>query len=100
MRLSRSLAAGKSVTGPLPLQSPEVVNLLLERGVVVEMCPPSNEPLGNVSSYQNHPILALDEAGVKVTVNFDDRTGSGLNLTQEMERLVSDRRLSLDCIAR
>ncbi|MCT7962851.1 hypothetical protein NG799_10305 [Laspinema sp. D1] len=86
--------------GTSVLESPEVVNLVLERGMVLEMCPTSNQPLGNVSSYQNHRILALDEAGGKVTVNSDDPTGLGLNLTQEMQRLVSDRRLSRDCIAR
>ncbi|WP_254566991.1 adenosine deaminase family protein [Oscillatoria sp. HE19RPO] len=86
--------------GTSAIESPEVVNFLLERGVVVEMCPTSNERLGNVSSYQNHPILALDEAGVKVTLNSDDPTWFGLNLTQEMQRLVSDRQVSLDCLAR
>ncbi|AFY84826.1 adenosine deaminase family protein [Oscillatoria acuminata] len=86
--------------GTSAIESPEVVNLLLERGVVVEMCPTSNERLGNVSSYQNHPILALDEAGVKVTVNSDDPTWFGLNLTQEMQRLIRDRQVSLDCLTR
>ncbi len=57
--------------GTSAIESPEVVNFLLERGVVLEMCPTSNERLGNVSSYQNHPILALDQASVKVTVNSD-----------------------------
>ncbi|MGL5195698.1 MAG: adenosine deaminase family protein, partial [Chroococcales cyanobacterium] len=77
--------------GTSAIESPEVVNLLLERGVVLEMCPTSNERLGNVSSYQTHPILDLDQAGVKVTVNSDDPTWFGVNLTQEMERLVRDR---------
>lgn len=86
--------------GTSAIESPEVVNLLLERGVVLEMCPTSNERLGNVASYQTHPILDLDQAGVKVTVNSDDPTWFGVNLTQEMERLVRDRQVSLDCLAR
>lgn len=64
------------------------------------MCPTSNKRLSNVSSSQNHPILALDEASVKGTVNSDQPTWFGVNLTQEMQPLVSDRQVSLDCLTR
>jgi adenosine deaminase len=77
--------------GTSAIQDPEVVSLLRDRKVVLEMCPTSNERLGNISSYQDHPILELDAAGVAVTVNSDDPIFFGYNLTSEMARLMSER---------
>ncbi|MGF1523310.1 MAG: adenosine deaminase [Leptolyngbyaceae cyanobacterium] len=82
------------------IQDPEVVALLREHQVTVEMCPTSNEKLGNVSSYQDHPIFALDHAGVAVTVNSDDPTFFGLNLTDELSRLMLERQATLEDLKR
>lgn len=77
--------------GTTALQDPEVIKLLIEREVLVEMCPTSNERLQVISAYNQHPILALDAAGVLVTVNSDDPSWFGVNLTDEMGRLMSER---------
>lgn len=77
--------------GTSAIQDLEVVSLLRERKVVVEMCPTSNERLKNIPSYQDHPILELDAAGVAVTVNSDDPIFFGYNLTSEMARMVEER---------
>ena len=86
--------------GTSAIEDPDVVALLRDRKVTVEMCPTSNERLGNVASYPAHPILALDAAGVAVTVNSDDPTFFGVNLTQEMERLVAERQVTLSDLKR
>lgn len=82
------------------VQNPEVVALLRDRGVILEMCPTSNERLGNIPSYQDHPIFTLDEAGVAVTVNSDDPTFFGLNLTDELLRLMTERQATLSDLKR
>lgn len=80
--------------GTSAIQNADVVALLRERQVTVEMCPTSNERLRNVCSYQAHPILALDDAGVHVTVNSDDPTFFGVNLNGELTRLVTERQVT------
>ena len=77
--------------GVSAIQDPAVVDLLRDRNVVVEMCPTSNQRLQYVSSYQDHPIFELDAAGIAVTVNSDDPTFFGANLTNELSRLIVER---------
>ena len=43
-----------------------------ERGIVLECCPTSNVALGVYRSYEAHPLPALREAGVRVTLGSDD----------------------------
>lgn len=82
--------------GTSAIRDPEVVALLRDRQVTVEMCPTSNEKLGNISTYQDHPIFALDSAGVPVTVNSDDPLFFSLNLTDELSRLMVERQATLE----
>jgi len=86
--------------GTSAIQNPDVVALLRDRGVTVEVCPTSNERLRNVPSYADHPILALDAAGVAVTVNSDDPTFFGCHLTDELSRLVASRGATLSDVKR
>ncbi|MBM7774573.1 adenosine deaminase [Actinokineospora baliensis] len=62
------------------LADPSVVALLRERGVAVEICVSSNVVLGLVPTAAAHPVRALIEAGVPVTINTDipDVTGRAL----------------------
>lgn len=86
--------------GLTALEDPDVVALLRDRQIVVEMCPTSNERLGNVPDYQAHPIFDLDAAGLLVTVNSDDPIFFGCNLTQELTRLVNERGATLNELRR
>jgi len=86
--------------GTSAIQDPAVVALLRDRQVTVEVCPTSNERLGNVSSYQAHPILDLDQAGVAITVNSDDPTFFGVTLTDELSRLMQEKQATLTDIKR
>lgn len=52
---------------------PDVLDFLAARGTVLNLCPTSNMRLGRVPSIAAHPIGAIARAGVKVTVNSDDR---------------------------
>ena len=40
---------------------------LAERGTILEVCPTSNVATGVFASYEDHPLGALREAGVRIT---------------------------------
>jgi adenosine deaminase len=58
--------------GVRAIEDPALVAELAERGVVLECCPTSNVVLGVFESYEAHPLPALRDAGVKVTLASDD----------------------------
>jgi adenosine deaminase len=58
--------------GVRAIEDPAVVGELAERGIVLEVCPSSNVSLGLYPTYEDHPIGALREAGVRVTLGSDD----------------------------
>jgi adenosine deaminase len=58
---------------------------LRDRGIPLEVCPTSNVVLGNVPSFEEHPLLKLIAAGVVVTLNSDDPAMFHSNLLAEYE---------------
>ncbi len=58
--------------GVRAIEDAGLVRRLAEEGVVLEVCPGSNVTLGVYQNLADHPINALREAGVKVTVSTDD----------------------------
>ena len=53
-------------------EDPELVRRLADAGTVLEVCPTSNVALGVYGSYADHPLAALRQAGVAVTLGSDD----------------------------
>jgi adenosine deaminase len=62
-----------------------VRNLVIERGVTLEMCPTSNWLTGGVPTVAAHPMLRLLHEGVSVTLNTDDPGLMGIDLDHEWE---------------
>ena len=58
--------------GVRAIEDAALVKRLADEGVVLEVCPGSNVALGVFADFQNHPLRALHEAGVRVTLNSDD----------------------------
>lgn len=58
--------------GVRAIEDPSLVKRLADEGVVLEVCPGSNVALGVFADFRNHPLRALHEAGVRVTLNSDD----------------------------
>ena len=58
--------------GVRAIEDSNLVNEIIERGIVLETCPTSNLATKIYSSYEDHPVKKLFEAGVKVMVNSDD----------------------------
>lgn len=63
--------------------SPQVMRALADAGVRLHICPTSNLKLGRVARMEEHPIRALVDAGVTVTVNTDDVLVFGSSLSEE-----------------
>lgn len=60
---------------------------VLEKNVLLEICPTSNVQTKAVSSYEKHPIKRLYELGFHISINTDNRTVSNITLTKEYELL-------------
>jgi len=62
---------------------PAVTELVVDRGVALEMCPTSNERT-NAVSLEHHPARRLLQEGARVTINTDDPGLFGIDLTHEL----------------
>ena len=71
------------------IEDENTINLLVKKGIVLEVCPDSNVDTHAVESILEHPIKKLDESGVLVTISTDNRTVSDTSLENEY-RLVKE----------
>jgi adenosine deaminase len=66
------LGAERIGHGIAAAQDPALLRALIDRGIALEICPTSNVCTRSVPSLSEHPLPALVEAGVVVTINSDD----------------------------
>ncbi len=90
----RHLGAERIGHGTSAVQDPELVAHLVERGIPLEVCPTSNVATRAVARLEDHPLRALHEAGVTVSINSDDPPMFGTTLNREYE--IAARLLDLD----
>jgi adenosine deaminase len=76
------------------IEDPAVLDLLEERGVPLEVCPTSNLHTSTVRDYASHPLPALLRRGLRCTLNSDDPSISGIDLTHEYRVATEELRLS------
>jgi aminodeoxyfutalosine deaminase len=79
----RDLGAERIGHGTTAVQDPALVAHLAAEGVPLEVCPSSNVATRAVPSLAEHPLPALVEAGVRVTINSDDPPMFGTSLNHE-----------------
>lgn len=84
------LGAERIGHGIRAIEDPAVVDLLLEREIPLEVCPTSNLHTSTVPSYRAHPLPALLRRGVRATLNSDDPSISGIDLTHEYRVAASE----------
>jgi len=60
-----------------------VMDLVRERGITLEVCPTSNIQTAAVKAIAKHPLRALFQIGLPVTINTDDPSISNTTLTDE-----------------
>ena len=100
------LGASRIGHGVRCLQDPAVVDLLIERGIMLEVCPTSNDLLHVVARIEDHPLRQLLQAGLKVCLNTDDPGWFATDLLTELNiasRLFGvepedHRRMQLDAV--
>jgi adenosine deaminase len=68
---------------------PAVMDLLRERGVMLEMCPTSNVHTRTVAGIQDHPVRQYFERGIPITIGDDDPITSGTRVSNELTLLRS-----------
>ncbi|MGH3492115.1 MAG: adenosine deaminase, partial [Sciscionella sp.] len=66
------LGAERIGHGTSAVQDDALLGLLAERRIPLEVCPTSNVATRAVATLEEHPIKAMRDAGVLVTVNSDD----------------------------
>lgn len=77
------LGAERIGHGVRSVEDPSVLELLAERGTPLEVCPTSNVHTSTVPRLEDHPLRRLYEEGLKVTINTDDPSISGIDLEHE-----------------
>lgn len=90
----RLLGAERIGHGTSATQDPALLAHLAEHGIPLEVCPTSNIATRAVASLDEHPIRAMVEAGVVVTVNSDDPPMFATTLNDEYA--IAARLLDLD----
>ena len=69
--------------GVRSIEDSNVVQLAREQNIAFEVCLTSNVQTGVTPSLSQHPLRDLYQMGVQTTINTDDPSISGINLTDE-----------------
>jgi adenosine deaminase len=88
------MAATRIGHGVRVMESLEAVKLARERRTMFEVCLTSNFHSGVVADMGDHPLPAMIEAGLQVTINTDDPGISNIRLSDEYFTAVSELGLS------
>ena len=82
--------------GVRALDDTQLCSLLIDRAVVLEVCPTSNVHSGVVDDWPLHPLQSLFRQHVLTTINTDDPLVSNITLTDEIERAMNHMSFTLD----
>lgn len=82
--------------GVRAIEDSSVVELLLRRQIVLEVCPSSNFDSGVIENWALHPLADLHRLGVKTSINTDDPLISNITLSDEIARVMAALGLTLD----
>ena len=74
--------------GVRSLEDPVLMARLAQSGTVLEVCPTSNLNTNIFPDMPSYPLRKLMAAGIKVTVNTDNMTVSGVTLRSEMDQMI------------
>jgi adenosine deaminase len=85
VREALDLGADRIRHGIRAVESAELLTEIVERGIVLDVCPTSNLRTGLVPDLAAHPLPALVAAGVRCSINTDDPAMFGTDLGREYE---------------
>ena len=69
------------------VEDENVLQELKDKNIYLEICPKSNLDTKTISKYEDLPLRAFINKGIKVSINTDDMTVSNTTLKQEYETL-------------
>ena len=92
------LGAERIGHGVRVLEDGDIVALAREHNTAFEVCVTSNFQSGVVPALDAHPIKAMLETGLNVTINTDDPSISRITLSNEYQIICDDLGLSLDTL--
>ncbi|MDQ7821532.1 MAG: adenosine deaminase family protein [Candidatus Eremiobacteraeota bacterium] len=75
--------------GVRAFEDPALVQDLIKKGIVLEMCPTSNVQTGAVLSLESHPLKKFHDGGGKATINTDDPGVCDTDLNKEYEKALT-----------
>jgi adenosine deaminase len=82
------------------LESPEALELVLEKNITIESCPTSNLQCGVVASLEQHPLGKWLKLGVNACINTDNTYFSQVQSLEEHQRALSIEGMDLELINR
>ena len=82
------LHADRLEHGVRSIEDPCLLEYLRQNQIALDICPTSNIRLGVYSSYADHPVRRLWEAGLLITIGSDDPPLFNTDLNQEYQVLV------------
>lgn len=75
---------------------PDLLWEILERNIILEVCPSSNVQTGAVTALKEHPWTILDRLGFPITLNTDNRLMGNTTTSQEWQLAANQFDLTLD----
>lgn len=84
VRMAYELGASRIGHGIALIKDKNLMRLFARDGIGVEMCPSSNWQTKAISDWSKYPLMDYLNAGIKVSVNTDNRTVSNTTLTKEL----------------
>lgn len=90
------LSADRVGHGIRAVEDVGLIDLLAERGTVLEVCPTSNVLSGAVEDFSIHPLIMLYRSGVRTTINTDDPLLCNIGMSDEVAQVLSSMPLTLE----
>jgi adenosine deaminase len=94
------LGATRLGHGVRTIEDPNLVAIVRERGIALEVCLTSNIQSGVTPALERHPLRNLYAESLRTTINTDDPSVSGINLTDEFVLATRHLQFSLDDLKR
>ena len=95
-----SFGAKRIGHGVRSFEDKELVNLIIEKGITLEICPTSNICTAIYKKISDMPIKEFLKSGVNITINTDDPTVCNTNLKKELKLIANIFNLSYDDIVK
>ncbi len=87
MKRCIELGASRIGHGLAACEDKELLDIILQKGITMEVSPSSNISTLSVKEWSDHPIKKMIEKGIKVSLCSDDPAMFNTKITREYERL-------------